>query len=265
MKTARFTIPAAALVACIGMAAPGFADAPALDLGVTAWSAQASGQGTSTQGGSQNSTVDLQGDLDVQRQWTGGAHFIWRNGLPVVPNLLLEAGHVFNDGNTTLHRDITWQGKTFQANGPVQSQIDLKMERIELFWNPLDNPLFTLRLGLEARHLDLKIPVTGTVQGPTGPQQDSASAGGSAWLPLGNIGLTVHLPADIDLSGEWSYVRYSGSYLSDYRAQASYTFGSGIVLFAGWRRFHLRLDSNRFTVNGDLNFEGAYTGIGYAF
>jgi len=264
MKTARLTILAAGLVLCAGAAAPALADAPALEVGVTAWDAQASGQGTSTQG-SGNSTVDLQDDLGMQRQWTGGVHFIWRHDVPIVPNILLEANHVFNDGDTTLHRDITWQGKTFQANGPVQSQVDLKTQRIEAFWNPLDNPLVTLRLGLEARHLDLNIPVTGVVQGPTGPQKESASAGGTAWLPLGNLGLTIHLPADIDLSGEWSYVRYSGSYLSDYRAQVSYTFDSGIVLFAGWREFHLRLDDNKFSVKGDLDFKGVDTGIGYAF
>lgn len=238
---------------------------PMLDFGISAWNAQASGQGTSTQGGGQNSTVDLQGDLAVRRQWTGGAYFTWRDGLPFMPDFTVSADHVFNDGNTTLRRNITWQGTTYQANGPVQSQVNLKMARVLAFWNPLDNPVVNLRLGVEARWVSLDIPITGTVQGPTGPQKESTSAGGNSWLPLGNVGLTLHLPADIDLSGEWSYVRYSGSYLSDYRAQASYTFDSGLKLFAGWRRFHLRLDTGNYSVNGDLDFKGFYTGVGFAF
>lgn len=263
MKAARFTILAAGLM--LAAAAPALADAPALEFGVTGWNAQASGEGTSTGGGGSNSTVDLQRDLGMQREWTGGAHFTWRHGLPFVPNIMLGADHVINDGNTTLHRDITWQGKTFQANGPVQSQVDLKMERIEAFWNPLDNPLVTLRLGVDVRHLNLRIPVTGTVTTATGPQKESAEAGGTAWLPLGNAGVAFHLPGGVDLSGEWSYLRYSGSYLSDYRAEVSYTFDSGIMLYAGWRRFQLHLDSNSFSVKGDLRFKGLYTGIGYAF
>ncbi|HKI82664.1 MAG TPA: TIGR04219 family outer membrane beta-barrel protein, partial [Pseudodesulfovibrio sp.] len=264
MKTGRLKVVIAGLALCVGPAWAAHAS-PTLDFGVSAWNAQATGQGTSTQGNGQNSTVDLQNDLGMQREWTGGAHLIFRHDLPVIPDFLVETNHLINDGNTILNRDITWQGTTYQANGPVQSQVDLKMARLLAFWNPLDNPLVNLRLGVEARWLNLNIPVTGTVQGPTGPRKESVSAGGNQWLPLGNVGLTLHLPADIDLGGEWSYVRYSGSYLSDYRVQASYTFGSGIVLFAGWRHFHLNLDNSSFTVRGDLDFKGIYTGIGFAF
>lgn len=264
MKTGRLTMTLAGAALCLAWAGTAWAS-PMFDFGVDGWNALASGQGTSTQGGNQNSTVDLQKDLAMQREWTGGAYFIWRDGLPVVPDVLVSADHVINNGDTTLHRNITWQGKTFQANGPVQSQVDLKMARILAFWNPLDNPVVNLRLGVEARWVNLNIPITGTVQGPTGPRKESTSAGGATWLPLGNVGVTVHLPADINLSGEWSYVRYSGSYLSDYRAQASYTFDSGLKLFAGWRRFHVRLDDSSFSVKGDLSFKGFYTGVGFAF
>lgn len=265
MNTSKGLILFAGLALCTAWAAPARAGSPTLELGLTAWNAQASGEGTSTAGGNNNSTVDLRSDLGMERQWSGGAHFIFRPDVPLVPNLLLATDHVFGDGNATLDRNITWQGKTFQANGPVQSQVDLQMQRIEAFWNPLDNTLVTLRLGLDVRHLKLHLPVTGTVNGLTGPQKESASAGGSAWLPLGNVGLAFHLPGGLDLSGEWSYVRYSGSYLSDYRAQVTYNFDWGLQLYAGWRRFHLRLDTSSYSVKGNLNFEGVYTGIGYAF
>lgn len=238
---------------------------PLLELGVTAWNAQASGAGTSTQG-SGNSTIDLQNDLGMKRRWTGSAYLTFRHGLPVLPDLSLETTHVFNDGDTMINRDITWQGKTFLANGRVQSQVDLKMDRIVAFWNPLDDAVINVRLGLEARRLSLNIPVTGDVAQPGGgTQKESTSAGGTAWLPLGYAGLTVHLPAGIDLAGDWSYVSYSGNYLSDYRLQASYKFESGFYLALGWRRFQLRADSSKFSVRGDLGFRGIFTSVGYAF
>lgn len=264
MNRRSLKVVQAGILLCLGWAGVACAS-PALEFGVSAWNAQASGQGTSTEGNGQNSTVDMQSDLNMQRNWTGGLHFIWRHDLPVLPDFLVEADHVFNDGDTYLNRTITWQGKTYLANGRVQSQIDLKTVRIMAFWNPLDNPVVNLRLGLEARWLSLNVPLTGTVLEPTGPQKESVCAGGTIWLPLANVGLTFHLPGNVDLGGEWSYVRYSGSYLSDYRVQASYTFDSGVVFFAGWRRFHLRLDSHRVSVTGNLSFKGIYTGIGYAF
>lgn len=265
MNRGRMVLVAACCLLGLGMAGTACAS-PLLELGVTAWNAQASGEGTSTQGGNSNSTVNLQDDLGLQRKWTGGVHLTFRHGLPVLPDLLLASSHVFNDGNTVINRDITWQGKTFKANGPVQSQVDLRMDRIVGFWNPLDNPVANLRLGLEARRLSLNIPITGEVSQPGGgTRQESASVGGTVWLPLGYAGLTLHLPAGVDLDGSWSYVSYSGNYVSDYRLQASYNFDSGIFLALGWRRFHLHLNSSHFSVSGDLSFKGLYTSIGYAF
>ncbi len=239
---------------------------PLLELGVAAWNAQATGEGASTQGGSANSTVDLQNDLGMQRKWTGSIHLTLRHGLPVLPDLMVESSHVFNDGSAVINRNITWQGRTFQANGLVQSQVDLHMDRLVAFWNPLDNTVANLRLGLEARRLSLDIPITGDVTQPGGgTQKESVSAGGNAWLPLGYAGLTLHLPAGVDLDGDWSYVSYSGNYLSDYRLQASYNFDSGFFAAVGWRLFHARLDSSHVAVKGDLEFKGIYTAFGYAF
>ncbi len=264
MNSRKWTVLIAGCVLGFGLAGTACAS-PMLELGLTGWDAQATGEGSSTQG-SGNSTIDLQKDLGVQRHWTGSAYLTFRHDLPALPDLMLETAHIFNDGDAIINRDITWQGKTFQANGRVQSQVDLNMNRVVGFWNPLDNPAVNLRLGLEARQLSLNIPVTGEVAQPGGgTQKESASAGGTVWLPLGYAGLTLHLPAGIDLDGGWSYVSYSNNYLSDYRLQASYHFDSGAFVALGWRRFHLHLDSNHFSVSGDLSFKGIYTSFGYAF
>ena len=264
MNSGRVVLVVASCVLGLGLAGSAAAS-PLLELGVTAWNAQASGEGTSTQG-SGNSTINLQDDLGMQRQWTGGAYLTFRHDLPVLPDFMVETSHVFNDGDTTINRDITWQGTTYQANGRVQSQVDLKMDRVVAFWNPLDNPLVNVRLGLEARRLSLNIPLTGEVAQPGGgTQKESTSAGGTVWLPLGYAGLTLHLPGGVDLGGGWSYVSYSGNFVSDYRLQASYNFDSGFFVGLGWRRFHLHLGSNHFSVGGDLSFKGIYTSVGYAF
>lgn len=265
MKYARMALVVAGCL--VGWGLDGTAHAsPLLEVGIAAWNAQATGEGTSTQGGGSNSTVDLQNDLGMQRQWTGSVHLTLRHGLPVLPDLMVESAHVFNDGSAVVNRDITWQGRTFPANGLVQSQVDLHMDRIVGFWNPLDNAVANLRLGLEARRLSLDIPLTGEVAQPGGgTQKESVSAGGNAWLPLGYAGFTLHLPAGVALDGDWSYVSYAGNYVSDYRLQAAYNFGSGFFAALGWRRFHLRLDSSRFAVRGDLDFKGVYTAVGYAF
>ena len=264
MKFQRIVALAIGASFCAALSVPAYAS-PMIDLGVTGWDAQASGQGTSTQGG-QNSTVDAQSDLGLQRQWTGGAYFVFRHDIPVVPDFMVSTSHVFNDGSNTINRTITWQGKTFQANGLVQSQIKLDTDRLVAFWNPLDNPLVNLRLGLEARHVSLDVALTGTVQQQGGgTQRESATEGGSAWLPMGYAGITFYLPGGVHLGGGWSYIGYSGSHLSDYHVQASYHFSSGFYIDAGYRRYDARLDSSNFSLKADLNFKGVYAGVGYAF
>lgn len=264
MHPRRVTIFAASLVLAIGSIGPALAS-PSIDLGLTAWDVQASGSGTSNQSGSTSSTIDLQNDLGMQRQWTGGAHFIWRHDLPFVPDLMLAYSHIFNDGDTSLNRSITWNGVTYLTSGKVLSQVELKSGRVVAFWSPLDDPLVNLRVGLEARWLSLQMPLTGTVQQGATTQRETTSVGGVSWVPLGYVGLTIYLPYGVALNGEWSYVRYSGNYLSDYRADVSYAFDSGFVVSAGWRAFALNLDSSYFSVKGDLKFKGAYAGFGYQF
>lgn len=263
MYTGRMA--AAALLVLASVASGAASASPSVAFGLSAWDAQAAGAGTTAQGGAAGSTVDLQSDLGMRRHWASGAYFVWRHGLPFAPDLMLGYDHVFNDGDAYLNRTITWQGTTYQANGRILSQAELKDGRVVVFWNPLDNAIVNLRIGLEARWLSLRVPLTGTVRQGANSQQESVSAGDVGWLPLANVGLIFHLPGHVALAGEWSYVRYSTNYLSDYRAGVAYAFATGVVLSAGWREFHLRLRSSRFEVKGDLEFKGIYAGVGYRF
>lgn len=252
----------AAVILALGLAGSGAALAsPSLQLGVTAWDAQASGAASTSQG----TVVDLQSELGMQRHWGSGVYFVWHHDLPFIPDVEFEYDHLFNDGDATLSKNVTWQGKTYLANAQVLSQAELRDGRAVIFWNPLDDSFVNLRLGLEARWLNFQVPLTGTVQQGGVTQTESASAGAVAVLPLGNVGLTLYLPGHVALNGEWSYIRLAGSYFSDYRAGVSYTFRSGVVLSAGWRVLHLHLDSSRFGVKGGLEFKGMYAGLGYAF
>jgi len=239
-----------------------------VELGVTAWDAQASGNIHSTDPSSPNTPVDLENDLAMGRHANGGVHLVLRSGLPFLPDLRLQYDHVMSDGDTRLNKDVVWGGTIYTAKGRVKSQAELKSGRVVFFWNPLDNPAVNLRLGVEARWFSINVPLSGTAvrtNPPTPSFQASTSGGGVSWLPMANAGLTVHLPAGFDLVGEGSYTRYSGSYAYDARAGVKYHADFGLVVSAGWRRLRLHLDDTSFSVNGTVNFSGPYASVGFAF
>lgn len=241
-----------------------------LEVQAVAWNAGISGKVyyTSVQINGTSASVDFRNDLSLEGNVNSGLRLTWRQDNPFLPDLDVAYTHINSDGNTVLHADITWGGVTYAAKGHVYSQVTLKTGHLAAFWHPVDNRLVNVRLGIEARWLNLDIPVSGEAVQTTPVHryfEAHTSGGNVAWLPMGYAGLIVHASRGLDLLCDGAYVRYAKSYFFDLRAGLAYHFGSGLVLSAGWRRLRLHFEDSRFTINGDMVFKGAYAGIGYRF
>ncbi len=262
-RVERLFVAAAALLLGAGLIAPKGAFA-GVEVGVTGWNTRPSGYVYSPQQGGKSNTVDFRTDLGMERHVNGGVHFILTHDLPLLPDIRLGYTHIMTDGVAYPTSSFSYQGVTYAVSGTVRSQAQLKDGRIVLFWNPLDNFVFNLRVGLEARWLSLNVPISGTALLSNGQLvQTETSAGAVTWLPLANVGFTVHLPAGFDVRGDGSYVSYSSNYLLDARLGFDYHPGYGVILSLGYRRLELRLNDSSFSVNGDMKFEGVYAGIGF--
>ncbi len=244
--------------------------ASSLEFQAAAWSAGISGSAydTRVQINGSSTSIDLRNDLALARHLNPDFQLTWRHENIFLPDLEFGYTHINSNGATVLHANITWGGVTYVANGTVYSQIMLKTGHALAFWSPVDNRLVNLRVGIEARWVNLNIPVSGRAEQTTPVQKyfnSHTSSGNVAWLPMTHFGVILHATRGLDFLFRGSYIQYAKSYFFDLRTGLVYRFGSGLQLVAGWRRLRMNFDDSRFAINGDIVFKGAYAGIGYRF
>lgn len=260
-----FFIPAF-LAALVLVFAPKAKADPWLEVGTSAWNTQLDGSVHSTSG-VVNTDINLRNDLGMGRHWNPDFYFTFYTPVSFVPNVRLEYDKTVGNGSNNAHATIVYDGVIYKANGELISQAEIKQARILFFWSPLDNKVVNLRVGLDLRWISANLALSGTAVTITPPSTYKAatSAGAVSWLPLANLGLTVHLPARFGIDMEGSYIAYSSNYLYDFRAGIVYRFGSGLAVKAGYRRFRLKVEDDRFTLNGDIDFRGPYAGLSWRF
>jgi len=244
--------------------------ASSLEFKAVVWDAAISGSAYDTriQINGTSGSIDFRNDLALARNLNPGFQLTWRHDNIFLPDLEFGYTHINSNGETVLRANITWGGVTYAANGKVYSQVMLKTGHALAFWSPIDNRLVNVRVGVEARWLNLNIPVSGKAEQTTPIQkffETHTSSGNVAWLPMAHFGVILHATRGLDFLFRGAYIQYAKSYFFDLRTGLAYRFGSGLQLSAGWRRLRLKFNDSRFTVNGNMVFKGAYAGIGYRF
>lgn len=252
------------LAACC-LSAP-VAAASTIEIAAYGWSTLPSGSIYTRYAGVATPPVDLRKDLAMRRHASVGGRLTWRPERRAVPNVTIEYVHMVADGVVGLRRSIVWEGVTYVVDGRLMSQADLKDGGVQLSWNAFSDKVVDVRAGIEAQWYSLHLPLAGTVleQQPVPRTYAKAvSVGTVSWLPLLGLRFVFRLPHHVSVSLKGSYLPHSANYVYDLRGRISYRFDGGLMVFAGWRRFRLHLDNGNLTVDGDLEFTGLYTGIGF--
>ena len=253
------------------------ADTVGLYFGGQIWQSEASG----TFG--ENSTLI---DFNLKKEQQSNYFVAFEHPFPFLPNVRISSTTLDTGGKTNLTQDFTFSGETFSTGADVYPSFNVRYVDYTLYYQALDNPLFSLNLGLTARDFNGAVTVAGTTVTDTSigilPDTEGAQEAEhftpitTSITPTGIIktddivpmlyvatnislpltGLSAFVQGDFSLIGDHS--------LYDYQVGLSYDLvDSKMVDFnltLGYKAVNMELEDldNLYT---DLEFKGAFVGV----
>lgn len=190
--------------------------------------------------------VDVKDNLFWDSKTQSYAFITFEHFVPILPNarLMLTNTDQSGSGNTNFQFD----GVNY--SGDISNDFSIQALDLLLYYEVLDN-VVSLDLGLNIRKLDVDYTISDANNTTTDTFSETIPmlyvlVGGSPW-------------PDLILSGEMSYVAYSGSSISDFTAKVSYTTNFFVGLEAGYRKQSYEFDDVSGT-DAKLDFDGVFAG-----
>lgn len=221
------------------------ADALSLSAGAGAWNADPSGSFKTT---SDTTAVDVKEDLFWDTETNGYAFITLEHFVPIVPNARLMLTNIDQSGSG--NADFRFDGVDYL--GEVNNDFSIQALDLLLYYEVLDN-VVSLDLGLNVRKLTVDYTITDVTTSTVSTDSFDETVpmlyvlvGGSPW-------------PDLIISGELSYVAYSGSSISDFTAKVAYTTNFFVGFEAGYRQQKYEFDDVSET-DAKLDFDGVFAG-----
>lgn len=223
------------------------ADFLSISAGGGVWNAAPSGNFKKT---TDPADVDIKNNLFWDSEAQGYAFITLEHFVPIVPNARLMLTKIDQSGSGVT--EFEFDGNNY--SGTVSNDFSIEALDLLLYYELLDN-IVSLDLGLNIRNLKVDYTITGTVSGTKTTTTDSLDetvpmlyvlVGGSPW-------------PDLILSGELSYIAYSGSSISDFTAKVAYTTNFFVGFEAGYRKQKYEFDDVSET-DARLEFDGVFAG-----
>lgn len=171
---------------------------------------------------------------------------------PLLPNIKVAHTKIEHDGNGNTPV-FTFNGTNF--SGRVINDVSIESLDLYAYYEILDN-VVSLDLGLDIRNLKIAYDIEAKL-GPitTDSERDSVSA--TFPMLYAMVGATPW--PGLTISGELSYIAYSGNSISDFTAKIAYTTDYYAGLELGYRKQNYELDEVSDT-DADLSFDGVFAG-----
>ena len=219
------------------------ADFLSISAGGGVWNAAPSGSFKKT---TDPADVNINDNLFWDTEAQGYAFITLEHFVPIVPNarLMLTKIDQSGSGNTNFEFD----GQNYSGN--VSNDFSIEALDLLLYYEVLDN-VVSMDLGLNIRNLKVDYTITSTGNTTTDSLDETVPmlyvlVGGSPW-------------PDLILSGELSYIAYSGSSISDFTAKVAYTTNFFVGFEAGYRKQKYEFDDVSET-DAMLDFDGLFAG-----
>jgi len=168
--------------------------------------------------------------------------------VPIIPNVRLMYTKVDQSGSgiTTFEFDGNFY------DGTVSNEFSIETTDLIAYYEVLDN-VVSLDIGLNIRSLNIDYTFSSTAG--TGTTTDSMSE----TIPMLYALVGGSPIPDLIISGELSYIAYSGSTISDFTAKVAYTTSFFVGFEAGYRKQQYEFDDVSDT-DANLDFDGVFAG-----
>jgi len=169
--------------------------------------------------------------------------------LPIIPNIKLGYTDFTHSGSGAVSKAFNFGNKTFNLNDNIQTNFNLKMYDLALYYEILDNWL-NLDIGVNVKYVEGSIGIQSTLQ--------NESTDFSVPIPMLYAKARFDVPTtDLSFQAEGNYVTYDGHTLYDAEVGVRYTLALGLGLEAGYKTMKLKLDGID-NLSMDTTFSGAY-------
>ncbi len=171
--------------------------------------------------------------------------------IPMLPNIKVAQTKIEHDGNGNI--PFTFNGIAF--NGNIINDVSIESLDLYAYYEILDN-VVSLDLGLDIRNLKIAYNIEAKA-GPITTASESDSVSATFPMLYAMVGATPW--PGLTISGELSYIAYSGNSISDFTAKIAYTTDYYIGLELGYRKQSYELDDVS-DIDADLSFDGVFAG-----
>ena len=189
--------------------------------------------------------IDVENNLFWKEETQGYFFITVEHPVPIIPNVKLMSTKIdqSGQGNTT----FDFNGQTF--TGSVSNDFSIETLDLIAYYEVLDN-VVSLDLGLNIRNLKIDYNIN---------NGSSTTDSVSETIPMLYAAVGASPWPELLISGELSYISYSGSSISDFTAKVSYTTNFLLGFEAGYRKLSFELDDVSDT-NANINFDGVFAG-----
>ena len=218
------------------------ADTLSISVGGGAWNASPSGEFNKT---TDPAPVSVNDELFWDTETQGYFFATLEHPVPILPNARLMLTQIDQSGSGTAN--FIFDGDIY--TGDVSNDFSIETLDLLLYYEVLDN-VVSLDLGLNIRNL--KVDYTINNGSSTTDSMDET-------VPLLYVMVGGSPIPDLIISGELSYVSYSGSSISDFTAKIAYTTNFFVGFEAGYRKQKYEFDDVSAT-DAKLDFDGIFAG-----
>ncbi|MCS5562793.1 TIGR04219 family outer membrane beta-barrel protein [Marinobacter sp.] len=235
------------------LAAPlAHADVLGLGASVSYWKSEVTGQAAN-----KNSVIDVENDLDLERDSNANASLYFEHPVPVLPNVRLSYTSIQQSGQSELSTNYDVFNDVAGSGVDVRSELDLDELDLTLYYEVLDN-WANLDLGLTARDMSGELVVR-----ESGGAQRVSRTEIDAVIPMGYAAVRFDLPmTGVSLGAEGNFISYSGDSVHDVNAYGQYEIAA-LQLRAGYRQMAIDYEDSDDRL--DIEIGGPFVSAGVAF
>ena len=207
------------------------------------------------------SRVDVKSDLGYDNKGSYGFKLAIDNptGIFFVPNFGLEYMKVDFSGSSSLKRNITYGGTTFNNGENIKSNLKLNHYDFIFAWSFINNNKVDLRMGVSIRGIKYDTKITSP--GKIGKKKEDI------WVPMFYMNVKVTPASWFGLVFTEKVMSYSGNNYSDLDVEARfYPVNSVFKPFVsvGYKKEAFSLEDTK-GISSALTFDQPYVGVGMSF